>query len=381
MSRKPVRLLVPTLTLALVVASLAPGCVGLSKTFERAISGDAAAAPTVDPSTIPCPLSRRDELFVDQLLSLWRETLHEDLKLGPRPLPWTVLIGRQCVYQLNPRGPLEGGKNLTTALVWSTGPLVVHATGHAGHVTLPDGKTLPLGAHSYATRAGDHDVLVLSLMELWAAHPHVGKLENAAEVVLGLALHELAHTTHAKNLEGQPRALDPQLVQRTFANNEEYVRSYRQEADTLWAAALASDDETRRRLAAEALGLAKQRRARFFVGEHADLARVEGAMLGHEGIGEWVRVRLMTRAKALPENRELLSKEPLFTGWQTFEAMDERAVLELAHEQTKAGWTQESGLALILVLDEVAPDWRARLLASPPADPYLVLEEALARAP
>lgn len=381
MSRKPVRPLVPTLTMALLVASLAPGCVGLSKTFERAIKGDAAAPPTVDPSTIPCPLSRRDELFVDQLLSLWRVTLREDLKLGPRPLPWTVLVGAQCVYQLNPRGPLEGGKNLTTALVWSTGPLVVHATGHVGHVTLPDGKTLTAGAHAFTTRAGDHDVLVLSLMELWGAHPHVGKREDAAEVVLGLALHELAHTAHAQHLQGQPRDLDPQLVQRTFASNEAYVRSYRQEADTLWAAALASDDETRRRLAAEALELAKQRRARFFIGEHADLASVEAAMLGHEGIGEWVRVRLMTRAKALPDNAELSSKEPRFTGWQTFKAMDERAVLELAHEQTRAGWTQESGLALVLVLDEVAPEWRARLLASPPADPYLVLEEALAPAP
>lgn len=138
-----------------------------------------------------------DEAFVQELLSRWRVTLSEQLKLPPRPLPWTLLVANDCVYHLSPRENLEGGKHLTTGLMWNGRPLIVYAKGYVGEVTLPNGEKLARGAHAFARRMNDDDVFVLSLLELWKGHPEIKSQPNAADAVLERALRALSRTTTA----------------------------------------------------------------------------------------------------------------------------------------------------------------------------------------
>lgn len=149
---------------------------------------------------------RDDEAFLEHLLARWRVMSKQELKLGERPLPWTVLVGRECVYHLAPRRPLEGGKGLTTALMWNGGPLVVHARGHNGTVTLPDGETIEVGTHAFGRKMADGDELfVLSLMELWSAHPEVSQQASPPKAVVEIALRELTRlSTTEPPSEGGP---------------------------------------------------------------------------------------------------------------------------------------------------------------------------------
>lgn len=120
----------------------------------------------VDPSTIPCPLMPADEAFLSRVLRGYRDGLRA-AKLPERPLPWTVIVGRECVYQLAPRRRLEDGKYLTTGLMWNAAPVIVHAVGHAGEITLPDGGRIERGAYLSAHATSEHELFVLSLPELW----------------------------------------------------------------------------------------------------------------------------------------------------------------------------------------------------------------------
>lgn len=197
---------------ALGLAIAAGGCASSSSspslTFQPPeVFAPKPAAP-VDPSTIPCPLMPPQEAFLEQLLARWRVTLTEELKQPQRPLPWTLIVGKDCVYHLSPRRDLEGGKHLTTGLMWSGRPLVVYAMGHVGKVTLPNGKALPRGAHAFVDRAGDEDFFVLSLVELWRSHPEVSAAPNPSEAVIDAGMRELKRTATAGPLleESDPAA-------------------------------------------------------------------------------------------------------------------------------------------------------------------------------
>lgn len=128
-------------------------------------SASRANAP-VDPPSIPCPLMAREEAFLSHVLYRYREALRA-ASLGENAFPWTVVVGRECVYQLAPKQPLQGGKYLTTGLMWNARPLVVHAAGYVGELTLPSGARLEPGPYATGRPTSEHERFVLALPELW----------------------------------------------------------------------------------------------------------------------------------------------------------------------------------------------------------------------
>lgn len=162
--------IVPRVAFALAALLSLPlvGCASSSSVDEKSgfLPLQERAKPAVDPATIPCPLMADDEAFLAAVLRGYRDALRT-AGLKERPLPWTVVMGKDCVYQLAPRGPLEGGKYLTTGLMWNASPVVVHGAGHAGEVTLPNGVRAGRDAYRTTLEWADDAIFLLSLPELW----------------------------------------------------------------------------------------------------------------------------------------------------------------------------------------------------------------------
>jgi hypothetical protein len=150
------------------------------------------------------------------------------------------------------------------------------------------------------------------------------------------------------------------FLQQRFADRPGYREAYEAERDALFAAAAASDFAAARGLAAHALHLMRQRRARWLSGENAHFAAFDDVFLTMEGSSQW----LVYRYFVSPEGG----------------AFEPAAALA----ETRRGgrwWSQDEGLALVLVLDRLLPDWRERLFRHPDWLAENLLAAAVAQVP
>jgi hypothetical protein len=128
------------------------------------------------------------------------------------------------------------------------------------------------------------------------------------------------------------------------------------ERDELYRAALEVDRSRQRKHLARALELVRARHARYFKGPNAAYAELETLFLTMEGVGQWAAYRLMN----------------VRAGGRHVEAL--RIVRD-----NRRYWSQDEGLALFLLIDQLVPNWQSRIFTATPASPFALLEEALKR--
>lgn len=218
---------------------------------------------------------------------------------------------------------------------------------------MPNGKELPLGPISFAT--GDVDgYFVMSLPSVWRAAGVKSGL-GVEGLMDGVLLHEIMHTRQAELagplLDALARAngvsedeLTDDIVQNRFGKDPAYRAAYERERDLLFSAAAAADDREARRIAREALSALRERRARFFSGGKAFYSDFDDIFLTMEGMGQWLAYRhyLSPRGGSI---------DPA------------TALREVRRDGSQ--WTQDEGLALILVVDRLLPGWQTRAFREP----------------
>ncbi len=191
--------------------------------------------------------------------------LQNYVKRPPQSLPPTLVFDSSCTYTL------RAGSD--AALRWSV-------AAHRGEVHLPSGARIPAAPQAFnAVTDTGHNFVVMSLPSVWRAV--APKSEIPLEWFLeGVFLHELSHSYQAavtpqvsfpallKRLS-LPRNITDDSVQETFKGNAAYVRAYQAERDLLFRAASVPRRKEARALACEALGLLRERRARYFAGSNA----------------------------------------------------------------------------------------------------------------
>jgi hypothetical protein len=129
--------------------------------------------------------------------------------------------------------------------------------------------------------------------------------EDFRKFLIGLALHELAHTrqlphvvAQIKRLQGQyryPDSVDDNMIQTAFEGNAEFKSVYKEELKQLSAAVLETDIGRARVEAAEALRMIERRRERFFVGGYKGWSEMEDVFLALEGSAMWVQFQSALR--------------------------------------------------------------------------------------
>lgn len=311
----------------------------------------ALAAPAVPAAAAPCRLAPADQRWIDGALANWRFVERSFLKLSPAPVPEVVAIGPRCVATTK---PVTGR------------PIVWRGVRHSGQVRLPDGRRVPVGVLSFAAPAekGAQPFFAMSTPAIWRAGGVTSELglETLMDQVL---LHEMAHTRQAywatpvlNAVQARYKLADATVnddeVQARFGKDPAYVAAYERERDLLYAAVAAPTDAGARALAGEALAALRTRRARWFAAEPW-WRDFDDVFLQMEGLGQWVGYRWFIDGPR-----------------RTYAP----AVALEAVRRRRNQWTQDEGLALMLVVDRLVPGWQGLAFGERPA----LAEELLARA-
>jgi hypothetical protein len=260
-----------------------------------------------------------------------------------------VTLDAACTYTASPKRPIA----------WV-------ATPYDKTFRLPTGEEAPAGVMSFAAPYGAsaRGFFVMSLPSVWRAggvNSTLG-LETMMEAVL---IHEIMHTrqfyfANARVAElskryGLPDDINDDSVQRHFETNPAYVADYQDERDLLFAAAAAPDDAGARALARQALAKMRARRARWFTGADEQWGPLDDIFLAMEGLGQWAGYRWL-----IGDAGRRLDPGSALTEFR----------------RGGRSWTQDEGLALMLVVDRLYPGWQKAAFAAKPA----LAEELLKRA-
>lgn len=324
----------------------------------------------VSRQSLPC--DTRPVAWMQRALDTWALVSRNSLELPPDSLPWIILYDARCAWYLAPRdAPADSAHDVTgkVKLRFASAPVVVHAFVHNDSLHLPSGHTLPAGQPTAFTslyRGDSASFFVMALPERWDRSEREAEDPERDEFFLAVLAHEMMHTVHlaaiARHVEeiGErwelPERLNDDIVQQTFDSIPAFRESVERELGVLSRAALATDDSSRRRLARQALEIADARRREYFTGANALYAPLDDVFLLMEGLGSWVAYRV-----ALAHARPGMSPGEVLT-----RLMDDGGY-----------WTQELGLSMMVIIDEMLPDWRERVFAEPPPSIYALLAEAV----
>ena len=272
-----------------------------------------------------------DRAWLEAALANWQRSARRDLQLADAALPEVRAIDADCTYTL-PAGDFAA----------------MRSERHGGRVALPNGGRAPLGPISFAF---DRDRFVMSLPSVWRAAGVTSEL-GLEKLMDGVLLHEIMHTRQSRLAAelldplAAAHGLEPSddLIQEVFGKNPRYEAAYLAETAALYAAAAAPDEAAARGLAAQALHLMRARRARWLTGANAHFAELDDVFLTMEGMGQWLIYRhfVSSEGGSVPPEQAL------------------RAV-----RRGGRWWSQEEGLALVLVVDRLLPGWHSRAFRDP----------------
>lgn len=276
--------------------------------------------------------SPEDQAWLASALAGWRMLESDVFKLAaPQQSPNFVLFDAACVYRSG------DGREWTAAL-------------HQNAVALPGGETVEPGVASFSSSDADgRPFMVMALPSVWreAGVPDRGDM-NA--FLTAIFVHEMAHTRQAAELGARiDRVIPPGLtdevsddmVQHRFGDNPEFTAAIAAEIADLRAGS-AADEAAARQAAGKVLASIHARQALWYggiewLGEAADV------FLAMEGAGQYASYLWLTHeqgGKRTPDQ----AYEMLKTRW----------------------WTQEEGLALMILVARLVPDWRERVFGQSP---------------
>ncbi|HEX7978072.1 MAG TPA: hypothetical protein VF461_05680 [Gemmatimonadaceae bacterium] len=287
----------------------------------------------------------------------WQRQNGRALHAPPIRIPTLVFFDTLCSHTLLPAARPIGDVSFTGA----GQSFVVRSAPHTGTIRLPNGESQPASLMSFASRSPNGDMFfVMSLPSIWTAS---GRSDTLATAVF---MHEFTHTQSpslgaridALIRRGLPEQIDDDVIQKRFDSLPEFRRAYEQERDLLFESVHAPTRDLAVRAARRALAAMDARRATFFRGPNALYAEAEDVFLSMEGTGQWAAYLWLTDPQG--------------------GAMSAEDALPYIRRGGRR-WSQDEGLALLLVLSRLAPD-APRAMFGPNARTVLpLLRSAVAR--
>jgi len=287
----------------------------------------------------------------------WKRVSSRALHAPPIRFPTLVLFDSLCSYTLRPATRPADDASFTGA----GQPFVMRGVLHAGTIRLPNSESLPASLVSFASRMPNGDMFfVMSLPSIWRAS---GRSDTLATAVF---MHEFTHTQSpalgsridALIRRGLPEQIDDDVIQKRFDSLPGFRRAYERERDLLFESVRAPTRDLAVRAARRALAAMDARRATFFRGPNTLYGDAEDVFLSMEGTGQWAAYLWLTD----PQGGAMSADDAL--------------------PNIRRGgrrWSQDEGLALLLVLSRLAPDAPREMFGANARTVLPLLRDALAR--
>lgn len=294
-----------------------------------------------------CSLESHDRAWLDQTITTWKAVRNTELRQPAAKLPWLVLFGEKCVFNINVNARYFKH-------TWAVQPQVqtlaaekvtVHSTLHNGKITLPDAQVIPAQLISFAANydSDKHSFFVAALPSIWAEAEHLKAEKNLLTLVRAVYIHELTHTYH-RNFFARLSAIekglkdienfDDDIIQNTFGKDEEFRKAYLDEIALANAAAEETDLRKKRMAARKLLDAIKKRRNDHYTGDKRKFEEVEDIFLTMEGVANWAGYRAAIA-----------------------DGLDDKTASKLIRRSGK-NWSQEEGILIFMIIDRLLPNWQ-----------------------
>lgn len=317
------------------------------------------------PSIPPCSLREADARWFQSALDGWHQVSKDFLLLDPRPIPWVVLFDDVCTWHFAATADIPGAGPAEVRFTYAGEPVPARVLRHNGQVHLPNETDIPaeIMAAAFPTKGQETAFFALATLNLWRQHPQASKDPQLEKRMLSVVLHEIMHTRQlpyialkvddlGKRFE-LPAQVNDDMVENRFKDVPGFREAFEAERDLLYHAVAETDPALRRTLIDQALAMARQRRERFFTGADRPYAELEELFLNMEGAGEWARFKYH---QAEPGN-----------------TMSDAEIISFIRGRENS-FSQDEGLALVLLLEKEVPGWQSQLLGPEMASPLKLLE-------
>jgi len=330
-------------------------CIAATLVAASLVHPPPASASSERARDVACELSSPDSAWIATALEGWQRESSRALHAPSIRFPTLVLFDTLCSHTLLPTARPNGG-----VFIGAGQQFVLQNAAHSGTIRAPNGESLSARLVSFASRMPNGDMFfVMSLPSIWRAASRSDTLATA------VFMHEFTHKQNpalgaridALIRRGLPEEIDDDVIQKRFDSLPAFQRAYEQELDLFYESARAPTRELAVRAARRALAAMDARRTTYFRGANALYADAEDVFLSMEGIGQWAAYLWLTD----PQGAAL-------------SADDAMVYIRRGHR-----WSQDEGLALLLVLSRLAPE-APRAMFGPNARTVLpLLRSAVAR--
>jgi hypothetical protein len=317
-----------------------------------------------------------DFRWMQRALDTWASVSRSALERPPEALPRIVFFDHVCAWHLAAQDTVSGpARDVTSTarLRFGEAFVSVQQIAHGDSIRLPSGQVIAAAPTAFASlyQGNSGSFFVMALPALWRQRSSAEEADPALdEFFLGVVAHEMVHTLQLAAVIRQiqsiatqidslgqkwplPANVNDDIVQQHFDTVPGFVNYIEQESAIFFAAG-AADDSTRRHLARQGLASADERRDRYYTGERRVFAALEDLFLGMEGAGSWAAYHAaLAHASPGTDHDDILLR--LRQGY----------------------WSQDMGLAVFLILDQLLPSWKSRVFLAEPASVYDLLREAV----
>ncbi|MEO5816303.1 MAG: hypothetical protein ABIT20_13590 [Gemmatimonadaceae bacterium] len=294
--------------------------------------------------TTECTLPSADSAWIASALDGWKRQSARVLGKEVRKYPTLVLFDERCTHTLTPT-------SRSARFVAGTKRFAVASIAHGDSIALPDGSRIPAALTSFASPQKDGTMsFVMALPSIWLTS---SKGPRSDLLTTAVFMHEFTHTQNIALGQfvdtlvsrGLPEDSDDDVIQTKFGDRPGFTDAYSAERDVLYQAVAATSVGQARVLGAKALAMMDRRRAQNFRGADMIYAQTEDLFLSMEGAGQWFAYLWLVD----PKGGAMTSAEAL-----TFIRRGGRR------------WSQDEGLALLLLASRLSPSAPRALFASTP---------------
>ncbi len=232
-----------------------------------------------------CKMLDSDQLWLDRSVAAWRSAAQQYGKFVVPAGAEAIIGSAECVLRSD------------TAL-FPDKPVKWQSIDGKGKIPIIEDFAMPLSPISQAIEVNGQPLFIMSAPSVWRKSDVPGGEIGLENLMTAVFIHETSHVLQQKTYfaaineiakaNNLPESFSDDSIQDQFKRDKIYAASVEKETAFLFAAAKAATDIQARKLARKALSSIKARRAKYFVGKNAFMARTEDIFNTLEGSGQWL---------------------------------------------------------------------------------------------
>lgn len=298
----------------------------------------------------------------------WKLISKGEFEIGKAKPPEMLFFDDKYVYT-NSKTSAPNGQKIKGPTLYEK-EIVWYKQSHNDSITIPDGQKVPIQIMTFAAPSEKAEVesfFVMAAPSFWKNAGIDSEEVGLKNMLIGVFLHEFAHTRQmngigAKITDYEKKhkfdfVVSDDIIQDYFSDDSLYVQLFREQTEAVYKLLNKPTKEIQKAEIAEILQKFALRQQKFLTPKKEILPEMDRIFLTMEGVGQYAMVTWLTHRDGGGFSEQVAIK---------------------ATRRGKSWWSQEEGLALVLLYKKIAqqPNWKS-MFSQEPIDIITLIEQEL----